>query len=453
MQHSFTTSNVHFWWPQKTRPELAGEVHAAQDHEAEHEYDAPFTPLNLESDLSNTNDQAPRRIYILGGGVIAKFVAHAIAGIPNRPPITFLFRSVQQFHMWKAHGCSIDTVTDGLCETRSGFESEVLASDVSGLPSNGDRVPAIQAFSSSGDELDANLITDSDVKPGMIDHLIVSLKGPQVVGALSQVARRLSPDSTVLFFQHGLGIIDEVNEKIFPDESTRPSYIIGVLNHALYSTDLYAHSITHADMGTTALGILPREMLKPWTRDDYISYMAPSARYLLRTLTRTPVLAAVGLNPTDILQYHIERLAADAVINPLTVIFDCRIGDLLYNRNIMRVIRLLLAEISLVVRSLPEFEGVPNVTTRFAPDRLENRVIGIAKKKADSYSTMLRNVKSARATEVDYMNGYFVRRGEELGIKCVMNYMLMQMVKGKAVEQKTNIGFLPALDESDIESL
>jgi 2-dehydropantoate 2-reductase len=34
-------------------------------------------------------------------------------------------------------------------------------------------------------------------------------------------------------------------------------------------------------------------------------------------------------------------------------------------------------------------------------------------------------------TEVDYINGWIVKRGEELGIRCSMNYMLMQLVKGK----------------------
>lgn len=444
MKHSLTTSILRRWLSQKIQTDLADEIHVAQDHEAQQAYDTPFNPLNLENNFSNVNDQASRRIHILGGGIIAKFVAHAIAGIPNRPPITFLFRATQ-FQKWKEFGCSIETITDGLPETRSGFEAEILASDVNGLSSEGDRIPAIRAFTSSGHGLDANTTTDYDFNYGIIDHLIVSLKAPHVVRALSRVARRLSPDSTVLFFQYGLEIINEVNEKIFPDESSRPNYIIGVLNHGLYSTDSNAYSITHADMGTTALGILPRNMLNPRTRDDYVSYVAPSARHLLRTLTRTPVLAAAGIAPTDIFQYHVEKLVADAIINPLTVVFDCQIGDLLYNPSIKRVIRLLLAEISLVIRSLPELEGVPNVAIRFAPDRLEDKIIGIAKKKTDSYSNMLQQVKAARFTEIDYINGYFIRRGEELGIKCVMNYMLLQMIKGKVtLEQKSQFGALPS---------
>jgi 2-dehydropantoate 2-reductase len=44
---------------------------------------------------------------------------------------------------------------------------------------------------------------------------------------------------------------------------------------------------------------------------------------------------------------------------------------------------------------------------------------------------MCADVRAGRRTEVEFINGYVVKRGEEVGVKCVMNYLMMQLVKGK----------------------
>lgn len=393
--------------------------------------------MKIKDSLLGLNDQIPRRIHILGSGDIGHFIAHAIARIPCRPPVTLIFRTNAKFQKWQEADCSIEVVTDSISEKQSGFEIEVLPQHKYDKPYDAREVEVPQFFSSSGDRLDPSPGDGYDADQMMISQLIVNLKAPFVVRALSQVAGRLSSDSTVAIFQHGLGVIDDLNEKVFPDQRTRPTYILGISNHLTYRQDFDGFSLTHGRMGTTALGVLPRHsMLQPWTKEDFIQNMAPSARYLLQTLTRTPILAAAGFTPTQIVQYHLEKLAVSAIINPLCVIFDCRFGDLFLDPHSMRLARLLAAEISLVIRSLPELQGVPNVTVRFGPDAIEQRARTFSEKKADRFSTMLQQVKDRRATEVSYINGYIVRRGEQLGIKCLMNYMIMQMVKGKVIVER-----------------
>jgi 2-dehydropantoate 2-reductase len=44
---------------------------------------------------------------------------------------------------------------------------------------------------------------------------------------------------------------------------------------------------------------------------------------------------------------------------------------------------------------------------------------------------MLADTRSGAVTEIEYINGYVVKRGEELGFTCYMNYLIMQLVKGK----------------------
>ena len=350
-----------------------------------------------------------RRIYILGIGNVGKFVAHSLAGIPNRPPITLLLHRQALLHEWKSDGEHIDIVSHGFSHKRKGFQTEVI------------RPPEYR-------DLDRRETREP------IQNLVVAVKSPQTVAALSVVAHRLNRQSTIVFLQNGMGILEEINDNVFPDIGTRPNYMLGILSHGLYEVSTF--KTVHAGIGTTALGLLPRgsqtnstEIKQP-RRSPAV--LPASSRYLLRTLTRSPALVAVGFHPADLLQLQIEKLAINAIINPLTVIFDCTNGDLRFNFAITRVMRLLLSEISLVIRSLPELQDVPNLLVRFSPDRLEHLVVSIAERTASNNSSMLQDVRLGKITEVDYINGYIIRRGEELGIRCVVNYSLMQMVKGKS---------------------
>ena len=349
-----------------------------------------------------------RRIYILGLGNIGKFVAHSLAGIPNPPPITLLLRGKKILKEWNNCGRSIDIVQHKTSDLRTGFDIELA-------------------------------IPPEDVNPSdletydTIHNLIVSVKAPNTVSALSQIAYRLSPDATILFLQNGMGMVEEVNDKVFNNPDVRPTYMAGVITHGLHPISRFASTLT--GHGTIGLGVLPGHYIGKGSQSEPNSSrtraIPPSSRYLLRTLTRTPVLAAMGLAPLDLLQMQLEKLAVNAVLNPLTVMFDCKNGELLGNFAMTRVMRLLLSEISLVLRSLPELQGLPNLDIRFSPSKLEYQIVGIATTTSGNHSSMLQDVNAFRITEIDYISGYIIRRGEEIGIKCVMNYMLLHMVKGR----------------------
>lgn len=181
-----------------------------------------------------------------------------------------------------------------------------------------------------------------------------------------------------------------------------------------------------------SLGVLPRLPLSeqdPGVRESVL--FNPTSLYLLRALTRTPLFAAVALPPTELLEAQLEKLVVNCVINPLTVMLDCRNGDVLANFSMTRVMRLLMAEILLVIQSLPELQGSPNLKIRFSPERMEKIIVHIARQTSQNISSMLQDVRRGTTTEIEYINGYIVDRGEKLGIKPVMNYMLMHMVQGK----------------------
>lgn len=347
-------------------------------------------------------------------------MAHAIRGVPDPPPVTLLCHRPTLKEDFEKAGNIIKLRTGRHVEEQSGYDVELVH------PTRWD----------SGVAHGALFEHERSVGVGneeLIFSLVVTVKAPDTVAALKPILHRLSSASTILFLQNGMGATEECAEKLFLDPLKRPSCMVGVNSHGVHATSSVA--ATHAGLGTIMLGLLPRVPSK----DTHCRHVVndgnygwnTSSRYLLRTLTRVPLLAAVALSPIELQLAQLEKLAINCLINPLTVLLDCRNGDMLNNFAVSRTMLLLLAEISLVLQSLPELQGLPNLKLRFSPERLQHLAVGVAHKTADNISSMLQDVRRGARTEVEYMNGYIVKRGEELGIKPVMNYMLMQMVIGK----------------------
>ena len=418
----------------------------------------------------------PRRVHILGTGSIGKLVAHSLRGIANSPPITLIFHRYKLLQAWEDGKKEITIQDDGHDVPRSGFDVELMqevrrehgVERKEGAPSaydvsegSGGQVRPHEAAKMLGQQQGEDAEPEQDVQqapsfrrtqPGdyavshdPIHNLIVTTKAALTVPAMSAIRHRLTPTSTICFLQNGMGIIDDVNENLFPEPTERPNYMQGIITHGANVPPEKAEQdpfyAVHAGHGTIALGLLPRQGVQKSTidsdsadaKDLQTEKWAPSSRYLLRTLTRSPVLCAVGFTPTELLQQQLEKLVVNSVLNPLTALLDNRNGSLLYNYALTRTMRLMLAETSHVIRSLPELQSVPNVQNRFSPERLETLCVSVTDKTKDNISSMLADVRAGRRTEIEYINGYIVKRGEEIGVKCLVNYAIMQTVIGKAM--------------------
>jgi len=355
--------------------------------------------------------------------------------------VTLVFHKKSYLDTWEAGNKEITLKTDGISVARSGFNVEYYRA---AFRRHGQQVtydeymsplidPHLQAEVSRSEEAPSPLDENASHKP--IHNLIVCVKAVDTVGALLNIRHRLQPESSILFLQNGMGIIDQVNTEVFPDPTTRPNYMLGIISHGVYSQGPF--SATHAGHGTIQIGLLPRSHPSRPTSPTSPTQAfedetwSTASRYILRTLVRSPVLTAIGQTPTEILQVQLEKLAVNAIINPITALLDSRNGAMLYNYPLTRAMRLLLAEISLVFRNLPELAQLPNTETRFSAERLETLVVGVAYRTKENVSSMCVDVRTGWRTEIDFINGYVVKRGEELGIKCVMNYLLMQLVKAK----------------------
>ena len=388
-----------------------------------------------------------RRVHMLGVGSIGTFVAHALMCLPNPPPISLIFHRSEMYEDF-IKGSRVLRVINTRSDTndeRSGFDVDLANYDSERGTVFWSYFPARRSESqhpyTPGPE---ETLPSGELR---IYTLIVTVKGPATMRALQSVKHRISAETTICLMQNGMGQVDELNRVVFTDPGTRPTYMLGVISHGVFLSRQF--TARHTGIGSIAIGVvrdvdkfpLPpksyphslteaeKKRMYPGDKDLYANI---TSRYLLRTLTRSPILVCAAFPYLDLLQLQLEKLAVNCILNPITALLSIPNGSILGNGALSKASRLLIAEISAVIRGLSELEGVPNVKVRFSPERLESLYLAVTRNTAQNSSSMREDIRNGKDTEIDYINGYIVRRGEERGLKCVMNYMLVQLVKGKS---------------------
>lgn len=168
--------------------------------------------------------------------------------------------------------------------------------------------------------------------------------------------------------------------------------------------------IYHAGVGKTFLGF----------------QLPPSAEnnHRLERVTKRMQSAGMSVTATESIRTKIwAKLFINVGINALTVIYDCRNGELLDIPEAQLQMRQAIEEAQRVARA----ENV-SVTAQWR-DTLE-----VCRATATNVSSMLQDVRKQRKTEIDAINGEVVRLAEKHGLPAPMNVELVRKVKD--IEQR-----------------
>lgn len=340
------------------------------------------------------------RVHILGLGSIGTFAAHCLAAITSRPPITLLLHRHSLVDNFTRNGRSIQLKTnDGLTDKQTGFDIEFLDKGL---------------WYRKHDSAEPATATNSHIK-----HLLVCTKTIQTVEALRPLAHRLSSTSTIVILQNGCGIVDELNRTLFRKENERPNYVLGVTSHGVGFDAPF--QVTHTGSSAAFFGPVPRVENGSQRSED-------PHQYLTNLLCQSTRLNAKALDFVNIFQAQLEKLTVNAFCNPLCGLNSAPNKFLL---SLPATRRAILSEISAVFLALPELRGEAKLAERFGVDRLEEMVKGVLHRTAETTCSMVWDLRAGRRTEIDFINGYWCRRGRELGISTPVNDMLLEMVKAK----------------------
>ncbi|WFD03119.1 hypothetical protein MOBT1_001808 [Malassezia obtusa] len=308
-----------------------------------------------------------------------------------------------------------------------------------------------------------------------IECLVVATKADSTLAALQRFVPRLTPASTLVLVQNGMGVLDALLARYWRDPRARPNIVLASATHGCY-LKRPLHTV-HAAFGAIHFGVLPGAgagaagVERALRADDGAPVSLDVAAIPDQPETRTlrATVALLLALPLDvhwepIRQFQLRalrKLIINACINPTTALVDCRNGALFGQTSATELFGALCTEASQVLEarardarahaatrdadvarltSLPlqdlltqaDADGLPLLDASLRPASMLREVENVIQSTAPNWSSMHQDVQGRRAsTEIDYINGYLSELGRTYGIPTPVNDTLTALVKMK----------------------
>ncbi|KAI0068092.1 hypothetical protein BV25DRAFT_518848 [Artomyces pyxidatus] len=407
------------------------------------------------------------RFHVIGIGPIGTLIAHHLRITLPRPHSVVLIHKKPRWAL-KAEGFknSIKIELDGILQTSRGFISEVFKPTTKRLH------PLPKSFR------EKHILVKKAYRPyykttADIESLIVTTKAYSVVPAIEALLPRLKPSSTIVLLNNGMGVYEELLEKVFRNPKERPHFIVASNTNGAW-TKGYFHTV-HAGVGSLTFGITG----DPNGRDFEASFNARDSPFEDRPLSlddiaradeegdarylslRNTVAALSGLRGLGAKWQPISRvvvalkrkLVVNSVINPLTALMDCRNGDVFETEASRRIMQRVCAEAAtaFALQAQEDDEGYQPTCTgvnseikerlnrvrmglsRVSPalraKALEEECLSVARLTKHNTSSMLADVRGGSHTEIDFMNGYLVGIGRAYKVNMHVTATLLNLIR------------------------
>ena len=239
------------------------------------------------------------------------------------------------------------------------------------------------------------------------DLIILGVKAYDLDEVMTQLEPVLTEQTVLLTLQNGIDTEDRIISRI-----ERDCVVGGVA--FIYSKIAAPGVIDHYKKGAVAIGEL----------------MGHESERLLKI---RDLFTAAGIPcqlSKDIRRSKWEKMCWNCVFNPITVLINDRVAKALDHPEMMRVIHQIVDEITAVSAAVK----VP------LPADMPERVVKWTQEIRDIHTSMYDDWKAGRRTEIDYLNGYIVQTGRELGIPTPVNEALTAMIKTITERDKTGPG-------------
>ncbi|MCD6677267.1 2-dehydropantoate 2-reductase [Vibrio cholerae] len=227
------------------------------------------------------------------------------------------------------------------------------------------------------------------------DLLLITVKAWQVETALQPLLPHLNRETILLFMHNGMGAVEAISESL-----THFPVLFATTTHGALKATL--NQVSHTGFGQTQVGTFNAL----GARCDFIADVFNHA------------LAPVTWNP-EIQQALWRKLAVNCAINPLTAIHQCSNGAL-EAAEFQPKITAILDEVVAVMQA-------ENVHSDRAV--LHELIYQVIHSTAANLSSMHQDVFHRRPTEIDFITGYVVLKGEQHGIATPVNSTLYQQIK------------------------
>ena len=280
-----------------------------------------------------------------------------------------------------------------------------------------------------------------------IDELVVTGRGHEAVEALESVKHRIDEQTTVCLMNDGLGVLEDVRKRIFEDTASAPNFLLGHMSHRLVFNRA-SDAVKQLKLGQTKLTLAATE---PFVRVKDMHKME-SRSNLIKTLGEVRDLNSSLTSFDQWLRFKLPSVIFDSVVEPVCVLLEMPYHGLLQNPAAQRMMQNLLSEIVLVLENLPEVKDSTVMRDYIRGRGMRKLVYGQINGKRSQPSQLVRRIENGLPTDVEYLNGYFLRRGQKLGLDLRMNLMMRDMVKARQSQAIERLNSFIPVEETSIPS-
>lgn len=224
--------------------------------------------------------------------------------------------------------------------------------------------------------------------------LILPLKSYQVVDALYALEHVLADNVCIVLLHNGMGPHEKIQD-IFPNNPV----IIATTSYGAYKPA--ADQLQVTGRGETQCGWLDSNRTDSQAKIVFEHLLPPCQWH------------------NNITQVLWQKLAVNAVINPLTAINDIPNGELTQRQFAQQIVAI-CDEIATVMNA----SGLT-----VSAQQLQRRSQDVARATAANYSSMHQDIKLKRKTEIDDINGYVVRQAQKHNLTAPINQHLCDEIK------------------------
>ncbi len=240
----------------------------------------------------------------------------------------------------------------------------------------------------------ANMLMALPAPTAKCDFLLVTLKAPQVIPALTRLRDQINKYCCIVLMHNGMGTAEKTAQ-LFPDN---PIMLGTTANGALKVSDTY---VRHTGAGVTWLG----------------PFNNKAKRYADLPAQLTALEECYWAD--NIREKLWLKLVINCAINPLTALHQCKNGELASSA--------LYPEVVKIVKELATITARVNLPWDYA--ELQEQVDSVIQRTADNYSSMRQDHHFKRHSEIEFITGYVLKTADAYNLPVPVNRALYQQVK------------------------
>lgn len=228
------------------------------------------------------------------------------------------------------------------------------------------------------------------------DLTIIAVKQYQLENVLGKIDITKNGKKNLLFLQNGMGHLK------FLKQINADNILLGSVEHGAYKEN--AFTVRHNGSGKINLAIFQGDK-----------------QFLNEVVSIFPENFPATFQ-NNYYEMLVNKLIANALINPLTAILQVENGELIRNPYYFNTFKNLFLEIAFIL-------NLKN------PDSYLQKVINICQNTANNRSSMLKDIEGGRRTEVDAILGFLLEEAEKQAKNAPLIASFNHLVKGKEMER------------------